>query len=148
MDFRLFSDPPFFMFLPYHRLINKAYPLYFWILFCSLHRYTLFPLHYMLNTYLLNEFYWSIVDLQCCISFKCIAKWFSYTYTYIHSFFPHIGYYRLLSILLFQGVWTRKMRDLTVARGQLEVKRDVIFLSVWKNHLREFRGKSLNRENF
>ena len=32
------------------------------------------------------NFYWSLVDLQCCISFRCTAKWISYTYTYIHSF--------------------------------------------------------------
>ena len=25
--------------------------------------------------------YWSLFDLQCCISFRCTAKWFSYTYT-------------------------------------------------------------------
>ena len=25
-------------------------------------------------------FYWSIVNLQCCIGFKCTAKWFIYTY--------------------------------------------------------------------
>ena len=31
-------------------------------------------------------FYWSVVDLQCCVSFRCTAKWISYTYTYIHSF--------------------------------------------------------------
>ena len=30
--------------------------------------------------------YWSIVDLQCCISFRHTAKWFSYTYTYTYSF--------------------------------------------------------------
>ena len=30
--------------------------------------------------------YWSIVDLQYCVSFRCIAKWFSSTYTYIYSF--------------------------------------------------------------
>ena len=24
--------------------------------------------------------YWSIVDLQCCVSVRCTAKWFSYTY--------------------------------------------------------------------
>ena len=30
--------------------------------------------------------YWGIVDLQCCVNFRYTAKWFSYTYTYIHSF--------------------------------------------------------------
>ena len=30
-------------------------------------------------------FYWTIVDLQCCVSFRCMAKWFicMYTYTFI-----------------------------------------------------------------
>ena len=31
-------------------------------------------------------FYWSIVDLQCCVNFWCSSKWFSDTYTHIHSF--------------------------------------------------------------
>ena len=26
------------------------------------------------------------VDLQCCVSFRCTAQWFSYTYTCIYSF--------------------------------------------------------------
>ena len=37
-------------------------------------------------TYFLNfifVLYWSIVDLQCCVSFRGTAKWFSYAYTYI-----------------------------------------------------------------
>ena len=25
-------------------------------------------------------FFWSVVDLQCCVRFWCTAKWFSYTY--------------------------------------------------------------------
>ena len=32
------------------------------------------------------NFYWSIVDLQRCVSF-CCTNWISYTYTYIHSLF-------------------------------------------------------------
>lgn len=36
-----------------------------------------------------KKIYWHIIDLQCYINFKCMAKWFRYTYTYIHSFsFP------------------------------------------------------------
>ena len=30
-------------------------------------------------------FYWSIVTLQCYVSFYCIARWISYTETYIPS---------------------------------------------------------------
>ena len=30
---------------------------------------------------------WSIVDLQCCISFTCTAKWFSYTVFIIHMLY-------------------------------------------------------------
>ena len=32
------------------------------------------------------KFYWSIVALQWCVHFFCIAKWISYMYTYIPSF--------------------------------------------------------------
>lgn len=38
------------------------------------------------------KFYWGRIDLQCCISFRLIAKWSGSAYTYIHAFFP----YRLL----------------------------------------------------
>ena len=45
------------------------------------------------------SFYWSIVALQCCISFYCIAKWISCTCTYILFFwFPsNLGHHRVLS---------------------------------------------------
>ena len=33
----------------------------------------------------LKNFYWSIADFQWCVSYRCTAKWISYTYTYIHS---------------------------------------------------------------
>ena len=35
---------------------------------------------------LIFTIYWSIIDLQCCISFRCTAKWPSYSYAYTHSF--------------------------------------------------------------
>ena len=47
-------------------------------------------------------FNWSIVDLQCCISFSCTAKWFSYIFffnIFFFRFFSHIGYYKILSIV-------------------------------------------------
>ena len=31
-------------------------------------------------------FYWSRVDVQCCVSFRCAAKWFIYVYVYECSF--------------------------------------------------------------
>ena len=46
-------------------------------------------------TYLLfiKNFYWIIVDLQCCVSFRCTAKWLSYTNTQIHSLFIYLFFY-------------------------------------------------------
>ena len=47
--------------------------------------------------YFFKKFYWSIVDSQCCFSFRYIAKWINYTYTSICSlfrFFSYIGHYR------------------------------------------------------
>ena len=39
-------------------------------------------------------FSWSIVDLQCCVSFWCIAKWFSYIF---FIFFSIMVYYSILN---------------------------------------------------
>ena len=48
------------------------------------------------------QFFWSILDLQCCVFFRYTAKWISYSYTYIYSVcvcvsFSHIGHSRILS---------------------------------------------------
>ena len=36
--------------------------------------------------FLIFILYWTVVHLQCCVSFRCTAKWFSYIYTCIYSF--------------------------------------------------------------
>ena len=37
--------------------------------------------------------YWRTLNLQCCVRFRCIAKWFSYAYMYLFfGFFFLIGY--------------------------------------------------------
>ena len=44
-------------------------------------------------------FIWHIVDLQCCVSFRSRAKWFSYMFITFANSFPLIGYYKILSIV-------------------------------------------------
>ena len=49
--------------------------------------------------YFLN---WSVVNLQCYVSFRCTAKWFSYTYTYI--LFQILFHYRLLQDIEYRSL--------------------------------------------
>ena len=44
--------------------------------------------------HILNYFYWSRVDLQCCVNICCTAKWFSYIYTHTSILFQVLFSYR------------------------------------------------------
>ena len=58
-------------------------------------------------------FNWSVVDLQCCVNFCCVAEWFRFTYMYViiwniyiytHIllvFFSIMVYHSILNIVLF-----------------------------------------------
>ena len=39
-----------------------------------------------LRSFFLKKSSWNIAGLQCFVNFRCIAKWFSYTYIYIYIY--------------------------------------------------------------
>ena len=51
-------------------------------------------LHLLFYFKFLQEYFW----FRVFISFRCIAKWISYTYTYIHSFLDYFPYRPLQSV--------------------------------------------------
>ena len=55
--------------------------------------------------------YWSIIDLQHCVNFYCIANWFSYTYFFSY-FFPlwFITRYWLYSTLCLSILWIMEIQ--------------------------------------
>ena len=59
-----------------------------WHLFASSSCCTVKQESWMNSGFKKKKFCWSIVDLQCCVSFRGTAKWISYTYTYIPIFPP------------------------------------------------------------
>ena len=80
--------------------IFLAAPCGMWGLSSPTRDLNLCPLHWkcgVLSTgppgkslFLFFKFYWSIVNLQCRVSFRCTAQWFNYT-------FSLIGYYKILN---------------------------------------------------
>ena len=77
------------------RLKNQEYSLYF---FLSISFILLLSL-----VFCCWFVYWSRVDLQCCVSFRYTAKWFSYTY--IHNFFQILFPYGLLQNIGYSLSW-------------------------------------------
>ena len=66
-------------------ILRKAEPLFLKFSTGMDHSYY-FPMSSLKFTY----FYWSIVDLQCCVSFRCMAKWSSLYIIYTYSAYIYI----------------------------------------------------------
>ena len=57
-------------------------------------------LNFLCVLFLFFKFYWSLDDLQFCISFRSkVTQLYIYIYPLFFRFFSHIGHYRVLSIV-------------------------------------------------
>ena len=57
--------------------------------------------------FLIFILYWGVVGLQCCVNFRCTAKWFSYTCTFsiLLQILFYVGYYRITYVLFYVGYY-------------------------------------------
>ena len=72
----------------------------------------------------LKKIYLCTVDLQCCVSFRCIAMWFTCTYIYIY-FFQILFPYRLLQNIEYSSL------GYTVGPSWLSIKYIVMIYNVY-----------------
>ena len=79
-------------------IVERFWKSVFYI-YSHIHYLTNHTYHYHIFTYIdtipsglhsfLKKLYWTIVDLECCVDFCCIAKWLSCTHAYnLFYFFP------------------------------------------------------------
>ena len=74
--------------------------------------------------------YWSTVDLQCCVSFRCTAKWISYTDTYVPSFFSFFSHLVITEYWFeFPMLYSRSLLLIYFIYSSVYMLRDSIFLS-------------------
>lgn len=82
---------------------NQAFRAWWW--WSSWHRVLQDLTNFKILKIFLN---WNIVDLKCCVTFRYIAQWVSYTYVCIYlfffRFFSQIDYYRIWSWALQQQI--------------------------------------------
>ena len=143
--------------------VTSSFDASFPLSLCSLHpsssssHWQLFPSHHWplppphVHFFLKINFYWSIVDLQCCVSFYCAAKWISYTYTYISSFLDFLPVVRFIPLLLLYP--KSVIQHITfLSLSALTCKLDICSLNIFMadkdfKQIRENSGKSPEASN-
>ena len=85
-------------------------------------------------------FYWGIADLQCYVSFRCKAKWITYTYTYIHFckiLFPYRSWQSVPKATL-KGITSHNECNWHRNSGPVQNRPDALLRSTqptWRNSL-------------